>query len=39
MASGHFPGAQRLPYGNTRICGGPVGRLLEITADGDMVWE
>ncbi len=32
-------GAQRLPNGNTLIVDGPVGRLFEVTADGNKVWE
>ena len=31
--------AQRLPNGNTQICEGLFGRLLEVTPDGDLVWE
>ena len=37
--SWHISGAQRLPNGNTLICDGPVGRLFEITAAGETVWE
>ncbi len=32
-------GAQRLPGGNTLICEGGPGRVIEVTPDGDMVWE
>lgn len=32
-------GAQRLPGGNTLICEGPSGRLIEVTQGGDVVWE
>ena len=32
-------GAQRLPNGNTAICDGRTGRLFEVTAEGDVVWE
>ncbi|MDY0168750.1 MAG: aryl-sulfate sulfotransferase [Thermoguttaceae bacterium] len=32
-------GAHRLPNGNTFICSGNQGRLFEVTADGDIVWE
>lgn len=32
-------GAQRLPNGNTLICEGPAGHLLEIASDGRIVWE
>lgn len=31
--------AQRLPNGNTLICEGDFGRLFEVTADGETVWE
>ena len=32
-------GAQRLPNGNTLLCEGISGRLLEVTRDGRIVWE
>ena len=32
-------GAQRLPNGNTMICEGVTGRLFEVTADHEIVWE
>ncbi len=32
-------GCQRLPNGNTLICEGTIGRLFEVTASGEMVWE
>lgn len=32
-------GAQRLPNGNTMITEGNFGRLFEITAEGELVWE
>ena len=32
-------GAQRLPNGNTLICGGQYGHLYEVTVYGDVVWE
>jgi len=32
-------GAQRLANGNTLICSGPQGRLFEVTARGEIVWE
>ena len=32
-------GAQRLPNGNTLITEGDYGRLIEISADGEVVWE
>jgi len=31
--------AQRLPNDNTLICEGDFGRLFEVTADGELVWE
>jgi hypothetical protein len=31
--------AQRLPNGNTLICEGDFGRLFEVTASGEIVWE
>lgn len=31
--------AQRVPNGNTLICEGDFGRLFEVTADGELVWE
>ncbi len=37
--SGHISGAQRLPNGNVLICEGTVGRLFEVTARGETVWE
>ncbi len=37
--SGAMSGAQRLPNGNTMIVDGPVGRIFEVTADGEKVWE
>ena len=32
-------GAQRLPGGNTLICEGGPGRIVEVTPDGEVVWE
>jgi hypothetical protein len=32
-------GAQRLPNGNTLVCSGPRGRFLEVTPNGEIVWE
>lgn len=37
--SPHISGAQRLASGNTLICEGQWGRLFEVTAEGDIVWE
>lgn len=39
LYSGHVGGAQRLVNGNTLICEGETGRLLEVTRDGDVCWE
>jgi len=35
----YISGAQRLPNGNTLICEGSDGRLIEITNDYEIVWE
>ena len=35
----NISGAQRLPNGNTLVTEGPGGRLFEVTAEGDIVWE
>lgn len=32
-------GCQRLPNGNTLICEGHPGRIFEVTAEGELVWE
>jgi hypothetical protein len=32
-------GCQRLPNGNTLICSGPEGRVFEVTAAGEVVWD
>lgn len=32
-------GCQRLANGNTLICEGTTGRIFEVTADGELVWE
>ncbi len=37
--SAFISGAQRLPNGNTLICEGMTGRLLEVTGEGEVVWE
>jgi hypothetical protein len=36
---GHISGAQRLPNGNTLICAGETGRVLERTPAGEVAWE
>jgi len=37
--SPYISGAQRLPNGNTLICAGVPGRVFEVTAAGEIVWE
>ena len=37
--SPNISGAQRLWSGNTLICEGQMGRVFEVTSDGDIVWE
>ena len=37
--SPYISGAQRLANGNTLICEGCDGRIFEVTADGQVVWE
>jgi hypothetical protein len=37
--SGHISGAQRLANGNTLICCGETGRLVEVDAKGEVAWE
>jgi hypothetical protein len=37
--SSHISGAERLPNGNTLICDGQQGRIFEVTATGDIVWD
>src|SRR5207253_8762640 len=39
ISSDHISGAQRLANGNTLICAGETGRLLEVTEKGDVAWE
>ena len=39
LFSDRISGAQRLPNGNTLICSGASGTLLEVTADKAVVWE
>jgi len=36
--SSFISGAQRLPNGNTLICEGSTGRLIEVTPAGERVW-
>lgn len=37
--SPNISGAQRLPNGNTLICEGLLGRVFEVTPEGEIVWE
>ena len=37
--SWYISGAQRLPNDNTLICEGMTGRIFEVTAQGEIVWE
>ncbi|MFC1554231.1 aryl-sulfate sulfotransferase [candidate division KSB1 bacterium] len=37
--SSFLSGAQRLPNGNTLMCEGWTGRILEVTYEGEVVWE
>jgi len=39
MYANHISGSQRLANGNTLICLGPTGTLVEVTAAGDQVWR
>ncbi len=39
MYSGSISGAQRLPNGNTLICVGESGTLIEVTSGGQQVWR
>lgn len=39
MYSKSISGAQRLPNGNTQICIGESGKILEVTRDGQIAWE
>jgi hypothetical protein len=36
---GHISGAQRLANGNTLICAGETGRIVEMTPESEVVWE
>jgi len=37
--SSYISGAQRLPNGNTLVCEGVPGRIFEVTAQAEIVWE
>ena len=39
LYSGHISGVQHLPHGGFLVCDGEGGRFLEVTADGEVVWE
>lgn len=39
MYSENISGAQRLPNGNTIICVGSLGRFIEVTSSGTIVWK
>lgn len=39
LYSGGMASCQRLPNGNTLICEGTTGRILEVTPNGELVWE
>jgi hypothetical protein len=39
MQSAHIAGAERLENGNTLICEGESGRVLEVTREGEICWE
>jgi hypothetical protein len=39
LYSENISGAQRLPNGNTIICSGTIGRFIEVTTSGEIVWE
>jgi len=39
FCSARISGAQRLENGNTMICEGRAGRVIEVTPEGDIVWE
>jgi hypothetical protein len=39
IRSGHISGAQRLPNGNTLICNGEAGRVIEVTPAGVVAWD
>ncbi len=39
ISAGHISGAQRLANGNTLVTNGETGRLVEVDAKGEVVWE
>ena len=39
ISSGHISGAQRLSNGDTLICVGETGRVVEVTPKGEVVWD
>ncbi len=39
IASDQLGGAQRLDNGNTLVCEGEHGRVVEVTSEGEVVWE
>ncbi|MEO1696427.1 MAG: aryl-sulfate sulfotransferase [Planctomycetota bacterium] len=39
MYSSFISGAQRLPHGGFLVCEGAAGRLLETSAEGEVIWE
>ncbi|NVO09244.1 MAG: aryl-sulfate sulfotransferase [Bacteroidales bacterium] len=39
LYSENISGANRLPNGNTIICSGTIGRFIEVTTTGEIVWE
>jgi Arylsulfotransferase (ASST) len=39
LFASNISGAQRLPNGNTLICDGPAGELLELTKEKELVWK
>ncbi|UCE39352.1 MAG: aryl-sulfate sulfotransferase [Thermoplasmata archaeon] len=39
LLSGHIGGCERLANGNTLICEGESGRILEVTSEGEICWE
>ena len=39
LYSAFISGVQRLPNGNTLVCAGAQGRVLEVTPDGEVMWD